>query len=145
MSKAQIRFDTIQFPKMHTTEEGYLRGKATVTRVGVFDYHVRKELRHPDEVFNADSLKTLKMIPVTNDHPRELIKADNASKYQVGFTGEHYDVNSSSVIVTLTVTDKATIDQIKAGKHQVSMGYTCDVIEEKGRLTELIILISKKI
>jgi hypothetical protein len=133
MSKAQIRFDTVQFPKMYSTKEGYLRGKATVTRVGVFDYHVRKELRHPDEVFKKDSLETLKMIPVTNDHPNEMMNANNASKYQVGYTGEHYDVNSNAVVVTLTITDKATIEQIKTGKHQVSMGYICDTLEEKGK------------
>ena len=137
MSKAQIRFDTIQFPKMHATKEGYLRGKATVTRVGVFDYGLTKELRHPDEVFKTDSLKTLKMIPVTNDHPDDMVNPSNASKYQVGYTGEHYDVISNAVIVTLTVTDKATIDQIKAGKHQVSMGYNCDILEEKGRFDEV--------
>jgi hypothetical protein len=137
MSETQIRFDTIQFPKMSFTHEGYLRGKAAVTRSGVFDYHVRKELRHPDEVFKEDSLKTLKMIPVTDDHPSEMVDASNASRYNVGYTGEHYDVKSNAVIVTLTITNRDVIDKIKAGKHQVSMGYTCDVVEERGRFDGL--------
>ena len=71
-----IRFDSIKLPKMIKTKEGYLRGEAVVSRAGVFKYRnvdgsVRGELRHPDNIFKIDSLETLKMIPITNDHPPE--------------------------------------------------------------------------
>jgi len=78
-------------PKMLETSEGYLRGEAIVSRAGVFKYRnvdgsIRGELRHPDDVFNNDSLSTLKMIPITIDHPPEFVNASNAHKYQVGYT-----------------------------------------------------------
>lgn len=138
MTECAVRFDTLQFPKLSKTPEGYLRGRATVTKVGVFKYddfngRVRSELRHPDHVFHQDSLNTLKMIPITNDHPKEMVTAENAKKYQVGFTGEHYDKLNDAVVVTMTITDKSTIDMINRGKHQVSMGYECKLIEESGR------------
>ena len=72
------RFDTFQVPKVEKTKEGYLRGKVIASRAGVFEYlnfdgTVRRELRHPDEVFKTDSLDTMKMIPVTDDHPAEFV------------------------------------------------------------------------
>jgi hypothetical protein len=60
--------------KFEVTPEGFLRIPAAVTRVGVFNYKqpdgsVIRELRLPEEVFNPDSLSSLKSIPITNDHP----------------------------------------------------------------------------
>ncbi len=132
MNTHQIRFDTIHFPIMKLTPEGFLRGSAPVTKAGVFNYGVTKELRHPDDVFKSDSLASLKMIPVTNDHPSEMVNASNAAKYSCGYTGESYNVKSNNVIVTLTITDKDVIEQVSRGKNQISMGYTCRVVEERG-------------
>ena len=138
MSAKLARYDSVAFPKMIETQEGYLQGSATVTRCGVFEYYdaagkVRWELRHEDDVFCEKSLKTLVMKPVTNDHPyNDFLSAENATKYQVGYTGEKYDRLGDAVVLTLTITDKETIDAIKNGKNKVSMGYTADTVLEKG-------------
>ena len=134
---SMIRFDSIPIPKMRRTNEGYLRGKAVVSRAGVFSYMnndgtIRGELRHPEEVFKRSSLDTLKMIPITNDHPPEFVDARNADKYQVGYTGESYDVDSDQIIVSMTVTHKDAIDAIEAGKVELSMGYKVDLKAEQG-------------
>lgn len=56
------------------TEEGYIKGRAIVTRCGVFLYKnadgtIRKELRHPDEVFIEESMQSIKLIPVVDGTP----------------------------------------------------------------------------
>jgi len=132
-----IRFDSIPIPKMTRTKEGYLRGQAVVSRAGVFSYMnmdgtIRGELRHPEEVFKTSSLDTLKMIPITNDHPPEFVDASNAHKYQVGHTGETYDIDNDQIIVSMTVTHQDAIDAIEAGKVELSMGYMVDLKPENG-------------
>ncbi len=137
MTDKLIRFDNLSFPKMTKTKEGYLTGSATVTRCGVLPYmdvdgNTRHELRHEDDVFKTDSLNTMLMKPVTNDHPDNFVNAETAKKHQVGFTGEKYDRLGDDVVVSMTITDKATIDLIEKGKNQVSMGYSANLIPESG-------------
>lgn len=132
-----IHFDSIKMPKVVKTADGYLRGEVVVSRAGVFKYKnadgsIRGELRHPDDIFKQESLNTLKMIPITNNHPPEFVDASNAHKYQVGYTGEHYDVLNDKVIVSITVTHQDAIDAIMAGKLELSMGYDVDLKEEQG-------------
>lgn len=136
-SASMIRFDSIALPKMTRTKEGYLRGQAVVSRAGVFQYMnmdgtIRGELRHPDEIFQKSSLDTLKMIPITNDHPPEFLNANNIAKYQVGYTGETYDVVNDQIILTMTITHQDVIDAIEGGKMELSMGYLVNVKLENG-------------
>jgi len=121
------------------TEEGFLKADAIVTRTGVFFYKnldgtVRRELRHPDDVLISESLLSMKMIPITNNHPVErLVTADNAKRLSVGYTGENIRPEGSFIYSNLVITDKETISEIvNNGKNQLSLGYTVDLIEEKG-------------
>ena len=137
MMQQLVRFDNIVFPKLTKTSEGYLQGSATVTRCGVLPYldvegKIRYELRHEDDVFKKESLDTMLMKPVTNEHPYGFLTAENAKKHQVGYTGEKHDRMGDAVIVSMTITDKDTIELVERGKNQVSMGYTADLIPESG-------------
>lgn len=132
-----IRIDKILIPKIKKTKEGFLKGKAIATRTGVFKYlnhdgSVRYELRHPDDILIENSLNTLKTIPITNEHPRDLVNVDNANSLIVGMTGEEVTIIDDSIMVSLTVTHKDAIEAIKRGKRELSLGYTLDVIEESG-------------
>lgn len=131
-----FRIDRSSF-KLSKTPEGFLTGDAIVTRTGVFTYmnadgSVRNELRHPEDVFNADSLATLKLKPVTDDHPPELVNADNASRYSIGTTGESIITDESNVAITFTVQRNDAIKKIKNGKKELSLGYSLDLVEETG-------------
>ena len=131
-----FRIDRSSF-KLSKTPEGFLTGDAIVTRTGVFTYmnadgSVRNELRHPEDVFNADSLATLKLKPVTDDHPPELVNADNASLYSIGTTGESIITDESNVAITFTVQRNDAINKIKNGKKELSLGYSLDLVEETG-------------
>lgn len=119
-----------------TTEEGYLKGRAIVTSIGVFPYltadgkTIQYELRLPDEVFSQETLDSIKMKPVTLNHPDVPVTAENAKDLQVGSLGDNptnrwFDgINCS---VDMIVTDKDAIEAVRSGKRALSMGYTCDI------------------
>lgn len=131
-----FRTDLAQLPRVTRTPEGYLRGDAIVTRVGVFKYQnadgsIRAELRHPDDVLN-DSLKSLRMVPITIDHPDEPVSVANAARYSVGSTGEYVRRDGNNVIVPLTITHADAIRAVSSGKRELSLGYSLDLIREDG-------------
>lgn len=132
-----VHADRAALPSVTRTEEGYLRGVAVVTRIGVFTYEngdgtYRRELRHPDDVLASDSLASLAMIPITVDHPSVMVNADNASTLSVGQTGENARVDGRHIAVPLTITGKAGLDAVSRGKQELSLGYKLDLVEEVG-------------
>ncbi len=132
------RIDAAELTKAMRTPQGFLRAPAFATRTGVFTYRfpdgsVRRELRHPEDVFNSDSLATLAGVPFTNDHPNvknprvTLITPENVRDFMVGFTGDDVaPVDERFVGVSVTITDSAMIKAVEAGKVEVSCGYHCD-------------------
>lgn len=132
-----IRVDRAQLPRMTRTDEGYLRGEAVATRLGVFTYinsdgTERRELRHPDDVLDSESLETLGMIPVTVNHPDALVNRDNAKDLAVGMTGENHRVNGRHIIVPMTITHSDGVTAVEAGMKELSLGYAVDLIPEQG-------------
>ena len=134
----QLRFDQARFSKTRITDEGYLETEAVVTRTGVFLYRnadgsIRRELRHPDEVYKQSSLASMKMIPVTDGHPEsKLVNAKSAKSLQIGHVGENNKIDGRVIKAPITITDSDSVDKIKNGKNQLSLGYTADVIDESG-------------
>lgn len=117
--------------KMELTDEGYLRGRAIATNVGVFPYlledgSVQYELRPPEEVFHPDSVVTLKQLVMTNDHPSVKVTAENSKELSIGFTG---DVRQDQyhLAPSLTITDKQAVTDVHAGKKALSCGYMLDL------------------
>ena len=134
----KVRLDIASFSGTKITKEGYLTTNATVTRTGIFLYRdadgsMRRELRHPDDVFKASSLKSMQMIPVTDGHPEsKMVNAKTAKELQTGYVGENINVDGRLVKAPITITDESSIAKIKNGKNQLSLGYTADVIEQEG-------------
>ena len=150
MKKDIRRFDNIDNSQWMTipferTAEGFLKGRAIVTSIGVFTYKrkdgtIQRELRLPEEVFSPETLNSMKLKPVTLNHPTELVTADNADKLQVGslgdnpsWTKEWHDRSWEEVTdgincaIDMVVTKKDAIDAVLNGKNALSMGYTCDL------------------
>lgn len=125
--------------KTEITEEGYLITSAIVTRTGVFTYRngdgsTRKELRHPDEVFTPDSLESMKLKPITNDHPMDkIVTAQNVSELSIGNIGETIKINSPFVLAKLCIKNAEIIELIRnEEKQELSLGYMVDLVEEPG-------------
>lgn len=131
------RFDIAKISQVERTPQGFLRAPAHLTRTGVFKYRradgsVFKELRLPEEVFNEASLKTLRGVPVTIEHPPEMLNADNVKKYMRGYTSDSTERDEDMVKTTMTITDAEAIQQVEAGKQQVSCGYLCELEMKPG-------------
>jgi len=127
------------YTPLKKNDDGFLVGRAVATTIGVFSYRredgsIRKELRAPEHVFHPDSLATLKMTPLTNNHPTERVTADNRDKYSVGNLGENVvqDQLHGFVSVPLSIQQKDAVSDVEGGKRGLSCGYTTDVVERPG-------------
>lgn len=132
-AQAKAPRDEYMETSLTKTDEGFLTGRAICTNIGVFSYRqqdgkMRRELRLPSEVRDSASLASLKMKPITNDHPTgTLVNPENVSKLAVGTTGDDIRCDSYHVSVPITVTEKDAIKAVEGGKHALSCGYTCDL------------------
>lgn len=134
------RTDQIKIHGFKRDENGFLVVNALPTRAGIFTYinadgSERKELRHPDEVFKAESMNTLKGKPVTDLHPQAgKVNSKNSKGLMVGFSTEEVSKTDENYIkTTLNITDEDTIQKIESGRQvELSCGYSTDVIDESG-------------
>lgn len=124
--------------KFTKTDEGFLKGRAVLTNIGVFQYlqpngTIRREARLPEEVFSQDSLASLSMKPVTLGHPKEKVSPENADKLKVGSVGSRIDSDGYYVFGDVIVTDAAAIQAVESGEARgMSLGYSCDMEETPG-------------
>jgi hypothetical protein len=127
------------YKKLEKTDEGYLVGRAVATTIGVFPYvqsdgSIRRELRAPEEVYHPDSIKSLSLAPLTDDHPTEAVTSDNVAKYSVGTVGERVneDMMHGFISVSLSIQNKDVVQKVEDGKRGLSCGYKTDVIAQSG-------------
>ena len=149
------RLDNLEFSRWMTdpftrTTDGFLKGRAIVTSIGVFTYRnkdgsVSRELRLPEEVFSPTSLETMKLKPVTLDHPDEKVVPENVVTLQVGSLGSNPTTTTQDfdwdgkrtpfdkitdglhVAIDMTINREDAIDEVLNGKRALSMGYECEL------------------
>jgi len=141
INKNVVRFDRTNNFQLKLTDEGYLRAKAKLTRVGIFDYiqpdgTVRKELRKPETVFDEKSIETLKLVPIVLGHPvREtggFIDSKTARGLSRGAVGENITIEDIFLVANVLITDEDAIKAIQDEDCELSCGYTGDVVFEPG-------------
>ena len=115
-------------------DNGFLSVEGRIARVGIQEYRradgsVHRELRLPEEVFDAESLASFHCLPVTNQHPPGMLTTKNAKKYQVGSVGESVRQDDEYVAAPLMITDADAIEAIEKGRSQLSNGYTAELDE----------------
>ena len=125
---------TLDAASTRRTSDGYLVAMPRVARVGIQEYRGfevgRPTLdrvrvyRSEAEVFSTDALTSFAHRPVTIEHPPVAVTADNWKKYAVGQTGDEVARDGEAIRVPLVLMDKAAIDDVMAGKRELSMGYT---------------------
>ena len=132
------RYDRLSLPgSIKRTDEGFIAADPVVTRTGVFSYRmpdgtVRLELRTPEEVFDADSLATAKMIPITNMHPTEFVTPENVGDLAIGMTGENVRRDEDTVRVPVKITNKDGVEAVEGGRLQLSLAYKCQIERKDG-------------
>ncbi len=132
MKVSRIDF-TGKFDSNRRTPQGGLKVPAYLTRTGVLTYRqpdgsVIRELRHPDEVFNTDSLASLAGAPVTIGHPGK-VAPENYTKHSVGHVGDTVvPAEDRFVSATLRIQDAKAVTAIEKGELlELSCGYDCDM------------------
>ncbi|WP_454691138.1 DUF2213 domain-containing protein [Achromobacter aloeverae] len=129
-----MRFDRVPF-KATRTDEGYIKDTPVLTRTGVFVYldaagRERREYRPPEEVFNADSMASLKGVPITDGHPGK-VTASNARKHSIGTAlSEARKDGVTDLVGDIVIHDPGPVDQ--AGKKELSLGYELQLDETPG-------------
>ena len=85
-----------------------------------------------DHLFNVKSMSTLKDLPITNGHPEDFVNVFDDDK----FIGRLYEtggrVEGKYIVASGMIYDKEAIEEIKAGKVELSLGYHSELVEEKG-------------
>lgn len=129
--------DKIALSGTRRTGDGYLVADARVARTGIQVYLGREvgrpELeqvrvyRAPEQVFADEAMASFAHRPVTNDHPPEAVNAQNWKRYSVGQTGDEVKQDGKFLRIPMVVMDQAAINDIEAGKSELSNGYGCDL------------------
>lgn len=137
---AATRTDSVQrfdmggrLRKAQPTSIGGAYIPARLSRIGVLEYRmadgsVRRELRHPGEVFKADSLATLADVPVIDikDHTA-ILSPEDYRRASVGHL-KAYRHDAKFIEGDLVVQDADTLERIDSGERtEISLGYVCRV------------------
>lgn len=133
------RFDFCELEiRDDSAADGMVRAGATLTRAGVFEYRradgsAVRELRHPDDVGAATHLATIKLLPVTLDHPAgEMVDAGNFKRLAVGATGDTVKFDGDRIRADVLIGDAAAISKAKTSHKELSLGYTVEIVPESG-------------
>jgi hypothetical protein len=134
----EYRFDVSRLGRVTRTGVGGVRVPANLTRTGVLEYRrpdggIRRELRRPSEVFNADSLASLEGVPVVDaDAHTALVTPETYSKVQRGHVS-NVRQDGKFVASDLHVNDADMIGKIDRNeRHEISAGYVCKMVNVPG-------------
>lgn len=138
---------------MDSAQEVDLNGFITIeanpiSRSGIFPYlgksidpraepdRVYYVYRPEDELNNSETLESMKLIPLVNDHTMIGIKKDGMmapeEKGIQGSTGENIFFRESVLFATIKIFSQTLADMIKMGKKALSLGYQCKFVKESG-------------
>ncbi|MCW6079042.1 DUF2213 domain-containing protein [Clostridium sporogenes] len=134
-------------PNMTRTPEGFLIcHNVPIARTGWYEYlpqelgiegnqnELIKVYRDPEEVFSNSAIASFEGKPVTDEHPPDLLTADNSKIFIKGTTQNvRQDKKEPNLLIAdLIIYDSTLINEIDQGKREVSCGYECDYKENEG-------------
>ena len=142
-----IRFnDAAKIGGTKKTQEGYLVATSSFARTGVQTYldselgdvadgfepdAVVRVYRAEDQVFHKDTLASITRVPVTLDHPPELVDADNWATYSVGDVGDAFARDGEWIVVNPMIKDAAARTAAETTHKEISMGYTANIVKAR--------------
>lgn len=134
--------DKVSTSAVRRTADGYLVADAAVARTGIHlylgsevgkpDMEIVRVYRSPEAVFAKDAMKSYAHRPMTNDHPPVSVNADNWKDFAIGQTGGDVMRDGEYVRVPVMMMDQDAISDWEAGKVELSMGYSADIVFEAG-------------
>lgn len=134
--------DKVSTSAVRKTSDGYLVADAAVARTGIQNYlgrevgkpemHIVRVYRPDNSVFAKDAMKSYAHRPMTNDHPADPVTSENWKDVAIGQTGGDVMRDGDFVRVPLVLMDQAAINDWEAGKVELSMGYSADIVFQAG-------------
>lgn len=133
-------------PNMTRTPEGFLIcHNVPIARTGWYEYlpeelgiesnqnELVKVYRDPEEVFSNSAIASFEGKPVTDEHPPDLLTANNSKIFIKGTTQNvRQDKKEPDLLIAdLIIYDSVLIDEVDQGKREVSCGYECDYKENE--------------
>ncbi len=115
-----------------------MRVHGTFSRVGCLSYKrqdgsTQVEYRPEEEVANRDSILSLGGLPVTLEHPPELLTPANTRQYQRGSTGTEVKYDNGFVRGVVILTDADAIAAVERGDaKELSVGYRVQIDRTPG-------------
>lgn len=113
-----------------TGVQKYLGKEVNGSEHGFGDYDTVSVYRAPEEVFSKSAINGWAGVPVTKDHPPELVSPENVKEYQVGDVRDkaHVDVESGWLGLEYIVRDADAIAAFNSGEYsEVSGGYLANI------------------
>ena len=130
--------DTVTLADARVNAAGYLEAIARTARTGVQQYRgaevgkpeiaVVNVFRDEAAVFDKAALDSFAQIPITVDHPPEAVNAGNWKQYAAGTTGAEVLRDGEHLKIGLRITDAAAVQAVQAGKRELSVGYTTQLV-----------------
>ena len=135
-----LRFDRMDInSRVVKTPEGYLMITAPIARTGVYEYvlsdgSIERDLVTEETLFDDESVNTLKLKPVTNSHPPEVLLDSKTVKHRnIGTVGETFTKTEDMLYCNMVINVDEAIEEIeKTNKRQLSPGYSCKLIKTPG-------------
>lgn len=152
------------------TDEGYrICRNAVLARTGYQTYYahelsepIREKLREfgydladddeiefyrsEAEVFAPTFIASLEGKPLTDEHPDELVSADTHSDHHVGHVqnvrrrAEPLKSGEQGLASDIFITDSGAVDKHRAGRRELSCGYTYDIRQDGKRILQVNML-----
>lgn len=134
--------DTLTLDAPKRTKEGFLAVRAKAARAGVYDYkgceidpegkhfaadQVVKVYRSEAEVFAKEAVHSFLLRPVTDNHPKVPVTADNWTQHAKGVTAGAIR-DGEYLAFDLVLMDSAIIAAVDSGKRELSNGYQSEIV-----------------
>ncbi|MCD7826340.1 MAG: DUF2213 domain-containing protein [Clostridiaceae bacterium] len=129
------RIDSISIDNTYYTEEGYLVDHPIVTTCGIFEYKnndgsIRRELRLPEDVFDAKSLESYKGKPIIITHDAGEVDKNNVHREQIGTIMSKGYRDGDNVRCEIIIHDTNALE--RCGLKELSLGYSLDTDDTPG-------------
>ena len=136
--------DRITLTTREKTPDGFLRGKATVTKVGVLEYdaaelgvgepgNIVRVRQTPDSVFHPDTLRSVQNAAVTIGHPEGGVTPESWRAHAVGSVGSPQRMGDAHVGADILFGARQAVDTVEvAGWEELSIGKRFTIEEADG-------------
>ena len=138
MTASAFRVDRGSIHSSRIDHNGNLIVTGVLTRTRVFTYRhgdgsITRELRHPDDVFDAEAVARFVQVPITDEHPQEgRVTPDNVKRLSVGNLGDTIRREGNLVKAELVICDANAIAKVRGddqtAKRELPCGYQAEVV-----------------